>query len=105
MKPKPPVKWAGGKGQLLFQFEPLFPERFRVYHEPFMGGGAVFFHLLPEKAVLIDNNPELINFYLVVRDNLNELVTKCTGGISAGDDNFIADTAPWESIALAQRRF
>ncbi|NPV29138.1 MAG: DNA adenine methylase [Firmicutes bacterium] len=74
LKPKPPVKWAGGKGQLLAQFEPLFPARFNVYHEPFVGGGAVFFHLLPERAVLIDNNPDLINFYLVVRDNLDELL-------------------------------
>ncbi|MDH7577858.1 MAG: DNA adenine methylase [Bacillota bacterium] len=74
VKPKPPVKWAGGKGQLLSQFEPLFPKKFGAYHEPFVGGGAVFFHLLPERAVLIDNNPELINFYLVVRESLDELL-------------------------------
>ena len=66
-KPRPPVKWAGGKGQLIPQFEPLFPkESWELYLEPFVGGGAVFFHLLPCKAVLIDSNEELINFYLVV---------------------------------------
>jgi len=72
-KPRPPVKWAGGKGQLIAQFEPLFPIDIDLYIEPFVGGGAVFFHLSPSRAVLIDNNPELINFYIVVRDKLQDL--------------------------------
>jgi len=72
--PKPPVKWAGGKAQLLSQFEPLFPNNFELYLEPFLGGGAVFFHLLPKKAVLIDNNEELVNLFQVIRDNLAELL-------------------------------
>jgi len=75
IKPRPPVKWAGGKGGLIPQFEPLFPKGpWDLYIEPFVGGGAVFFHLLPLRAVLIDNNEELINFYMVVRDNLEELL-------------------------------
>jgi len=45
-----------------------------LYIEPFVGGGAVFFHLLPARAVLIDNNPELINFYRVVKENLEPLL-------------------------------
>ncbi|QUL99287.1 MAG: DNA adenine methylase [Candidatus Fermentithermobacillus carboniphilus] len=74
--PKPPVKWAGGKTGLIPQFEPLFPRKeFGLYAEPFVGGGAVFFHLLPPKAILIDSNEELINFYLVVRNNLEELLS------------------------------
>ena len=74
-RPKPPVKWAGGKGQLIPQFEPLFPkEGYDLYLEPFVGGGAVFFHLSPRKAMLFDSNDELINFYLVVRDHPEELL-------------------------------
>ncbi len=73
-KPKPPVKWAGGKGQLIAQLGPLFPSDFDLYIEPFVGGGAVFFHLSPPKAVLVDSNPELINFYIVVRDKLQDLL-------------------------------
>lgn len=76
-KPKPPIKWAGGKGQLLKQFAPHFPKKgFRKYGEPFLGGGAVFFYLQPSEAVLIDSNFELINFFLVVRDKLKELMKK-----------------------------
>jgi len=74
-KPKPPVKWAGGKGQLIPQFEPLLPKNaYRLYIEPFVGGGALFFHLLPSKVILIDNNKEIINFYLAVRDYLEQLI-------------------------------
>lgn len=71
---KSPIKWAGGKAQLLSQLRPLFPKRFNLYLEPFIGGGAVFFGLQPDRAVLIDSNFELINFYQVVKNNLDELL-------------------------------
>ena len=76
---KPFLKWAGGKQQLLAQYQDLFPQRPRRYFEPFVGGGAVFFHFwttgrLPEKVFLFDNNKELINAYRAVRDELDELL-------------------------------
>ncbi len=63
---KPFMKWAGGKQQLLTQYEAYFPVGFKRYFEPFVGGGAVFFHLwsmgrLADKIFLSDNNEELIN--------------------------------------------
>ncbi len=67
----PPIKWAGGKGQLLPQMQRYFPTTFHRYHEPFLGGGAVFFHLIPQRgseAFLSDRNEELINFYRVLRE-------------------------------------
>jgi DNA adenine methylase len=73
--PRSPVKWAGGKNRLLIQILPLLPDRFDFYMEPFIGGGAVFFRLMPTRAVLIDSNDELINFYQVVRDQLEALLT------------------------------
>lgn len=75
VKPKPPVKWAGGKSQLLSQLRPLYPDRFGLYVEPFVGGGAVFFDLQsPGRAVLIDGNSELMNFYRVLRENPEALL-------------------------------
>jgi DNA adenine methylase len=71
---KPPIKWAGGKTQLLSQLRPLYPKRFNLYLEPFVGGGAVFFDLRPDNALLLDSNFELINFYQVVKNNLDELL-------------------------------
>lgn len=73
-KPHPFLKWAGGKRQLLGQMERYFPRTYNKYMEPFVGGGAVFFHLLPARAILIDDNVELINCYKVVKENLAELI-------------------------------
>ena len=74
LKASPFVKWAGGKGQLLVQLQPYFPDTFQRYIEPFLGGGALFFHLQPKRAVLGDSNPELMEAYQVVRDQVEELM-------------------------------
>jgi DNA adenine methylase len=76
---QPFLKWAGGKGQLLDQYEPYFPqEPMRGYYEPFVGSGAVFFHLrgrgLFETHYLSETNVELLNCYRVVRDRLEDLI-------------------------------
>ena len=82
-KPKPFVKWVGGKRQLLKQFRELGlypPEAFNpitnTYHEPFVGGGAVFFDLLPKNAKLSDLNNELVITYNVIKNNVEELINK-----------------------------
>ncbi len=59
----PFVKWAGGKRQLLPQIKERMPEKFNNYYEPFVGGGAVIFELLPENALINDINRSLINAY------------------------------------------
>ena len=74
-KPKPFLKWAGGKSQLLPEIAKRMPLNYDRYLEPFLGGGAVFFSLLPIQACLIDINDELINTYRVVRDNLDALIS------------------------------
>lgn len=80
-KPKPFVKWVGGKRQLLRQFRELGlypPEDFNpitnTYYEPFVGGGAVFFDLLPKNAALSDLNNELVITYNVIKNNVDELI-------------------------------
>jgi DNA adenine methylase len=79
--PEPFLKWAGGKRQLLEQFERHFPPpgTYGVYHEPFLGGGAVFFHLRPARAVLSDLNSELVEAYQVVRDDVEEVIRRLRG--------------------------
>lgn len=80
---KPFVKWAGGKTQLIDKIDQSIPSRLKnskfTYIEPFVGGGAVLFHILNnypnlEKVVINDINTDLINTYKTIRDNVNELI-------------------------------
>ncbi|NJK38410.1 MAG: DNA adenine methylase [Oscillatoriales cyanobacterium RM2_1_1] len=72
--PRPFLKWAGGKAKLISQYTPYFPQQFRTYHEPFLGGGAIFFHLNQQHAVLTDINQELVNVYRCVRDQVEAVI-------------------------------
>ena len=64
----PFVKWAGGKRQLLPQIKERMPETYNNYYEPFVGGGAVNFELLPANALINDINKALINAYQQIRN-------------------------------------
>ena len=72
----PFLKWAGGKRQLMPEIRKMLPRGVanHPYYEPFIGGGALFFELLPKRAVINDYNEELINVYTVIRDNPSELI-------------------------------
>lgn len=76
--PRPFLKWAGGKSQLIQQYISYFPKNFQTYHEPFLGGGAVFFYLYRYQsniqAFLTDINPEVINAYCCVKNNVEQLI-------------------------------
>lgn len=69
----PVLKWVGGKRQLLPFIEKRIPV-FSTYYEPFMGGGAVLFHLQPKSAVVNDVNAELINLYTIIKERVEELI-------------------------------
>lgn len=71
---RPFLKWAGGKGKLVADILKRLPPTYRHYHEPFVGGGALFFALRPARAFLSDVNEELVTTYQVVRDNLDDLI-------------------------------
>lgn len=75
---RPLLKWVGGKAQLKGQILELLPKKFNTYHEPFFGGGAIFWALAHEgrfeHAVINDWNPELINLYTVVKHCALELM-------------------------------
>lgn len=76
---KPIVKWVGEKTQLLPQIRERLPINFnkydhQKYYEPFLGGGAVLLDLNPTTAAVNDINPELINMYIQIRDNVEEVI-------------------------------
>lgn len=80
---KPFVKWAGGKTQLIDKIDQSIPKRFKkikfTYIEPFVGGGAVLFHILNkytnlEKVVINDINTDLIDTYKTIKSNVDELI-------------------------------
>lgn len=71
---EPIVKWAGGKRQLLPELKHRLPNNITRYVEPFIGGGALFFDLNIDNAVINDTNKELINVYTSVRDMTDELL-------------------------------
>lgn len=75
---QPFLKWAGGKWAIAPQIVSLFPKdaRQRVYREPFLGGGAMFFYLRPERAFLSDALGDLINAYNTVRSSVEPLIKR-----------------------------
>ena len=79
---RPLLKWAGGKRQLLNSLSGYYPTAFDRYVEPFVGSGAVFFHLAGtgrltgRVAVLCDVNADLIGCYLAVRDRTGEVIAE-----------------------------
>ncbi|WP_254272950.1 DNA adenine methylase [Haloarcula marina] len=70
----PVLKWAGGKRQLLDELYGRFPRSYDHFHEPFFGGGALFFDIEPDNGTINDTNSRLINFYKQVRDRPRELI-------------------------------
>ncbi len=90
--PKPFVKWAGGKRQLIPEIEKHLPEKFSSYYEPFLGGGALLFHLLSEnknlKGYVSDLNSDLILAYVTIRDNLNGLLKS----LQKHSNNYFSDS-------------
>lgn len=77
--PKPFVKWAGGKRQLIPILNENLPETFGTYFEPFLGGGALLFHMLTErqsqKCSISDLNSDLVLSYTTIRDRVEDLIT------------------------------
>lgn len=75
---KPFLKYVGGKTQLLNVIREKYPQEIEEYCEPFVGGGAVLFDVLnnynPKKVLINDINSELINTYIQVRDNVNNII-------------------------------
>jgi len=109
---RPFLKWAGGKARLIEQYKPFLPKEFDGYHEPFLGGGALFFYLAPrlkaegKKAFLSDLNPELVNVYTCVRDRVQALITRLAEHEQAHSEAHyysVRATLETDSVARAAR--
>ncbi|MCL2822799.1 MAG: DNA adenine methylase [Polyangiaceae bacterium] len=76
---KPFVKWVGGKRKLVPNLLRLIPKQFGNYFEPFVGGGALFYAILPQRAFLSDANERLVRAYRGVRDNVEGVIQRLRG--------------------------
>lgn len=72
---KPFLKWAGGKTQLLPELSKHVPNEYNKYIEPFIGGGAFYFHLNPREAVIADLNYELVLTYKTIKSSVEEVIS------------------------------
>ena len=105
---RPIIKWAGGKGALLKQIAPFFPEStdYQRYFEPFLGGAAVFFHLQPPQSYLFDLNADLVELYTMVRDDVEGVIDALTPHHNARDyfdEVRVQDTATLSGLERAAR--
>ncbi len=90
----PVLKWAGGKRQLLGDFAELLPRKINSYCEPFIGGGALLFHLQPSKAFVNDVNKDLICVYTVIKNNVDDLAEELKK--YRNDEEFFYEVRSWD---------
>jgi DNA adenine methylase len=103
-KPRPFLKWAGGKALLLPFILEHVPSQFNRYFEPFLGGGALFYSLSPKTSFLSDLSEDLINTYLQVRDNPKKVIELLKGMRYEKKSYYeIRATRPHEKISRAAR--
>ena len=103
---EPFLKWPGGKRWLVHQYASLFPSQYRRYLEPFLGGGAVFFHLKPQRAVLSDTNGELVNAYQCLKKHAKAIDKRLSDLQRKHNDTLyyrIRETRPTGAIEQAVR--
>jgi DNA adenine methylase len=102
--PAPFLKWAGGKSQLLAAYAPHLPAETDPYFEPFLGSGALYFHLVAggrvRRARLSDTNEELVNAFLVVRDRVDELLRELARPTYVHDEEAYYAIRAWQPTAL-----
>lgn len=103
---QPFLKWAGGKRQVLPRLLPYVPERWSRYHEPFMGGGALFFELNARTAradswaVLTDNNERLVRTCHAIRDQLPEVIEILLHHAERHGEEWFYEVRGWDVDAM-----
>jgi DNA adenine methylase len=90
----PVLKWVGGKRQLIHEIEKYIPLKYTTYYEPFIGGGAILFHLQPKKAIVNDVNSELVNLYKVIKDDVEALILDLAK--HRNEEDYFYDIREWD---------
>ena len=98
---RPLLKWAGGKTQLLPELLAKAPKRFGKYIEPFFGGGAVFFSLRPNGAVVADSNPELVNLYQSVANSVEVVIERLRSCSNTEETFYVMRALDWTKMEKA----
>ncbi len=96
---KPILKWAGGKTQMLSELLPRIPQTYGRYIEPFFGGGALFFSLNPDQAIISDSNPELINMYLQIAHNVDQVIECLQKYENTSEMFYEVRSLDWQSLS------
>lgn len=105
-KNKPFLRWAGGKNWLTKYLPFLIGDLdYNDYHEPFLGGGSVFFNLLPNVPHLSDSNEELINCYIGLRDNSDQVIEQLSEWIVSEEDYYKIRKLSPASVPVKSARF
>lgn len=99
---KPVLKWAGGKSQMLDILTPLVPKNYGKYIEPFFGGGALFFSLIPQQSVIADSNPELVNLYRTISENVDELILSLQKHVNDKDYFYEIRKRDWTGLSTVE---
>lgn len=99
---KPILKWAGGKTQMLGELIPKVPTSYGRYIEPFFGGGAMFFALQPENAVIADSNPELINMYRQVASHVEDVIKYLRTYENTSEMFYAVRSLEWTALPKAE---
>jgi DNA adenine methylase len=103
---KPILRWAGGKSWLVKELDRFLPKTFNDYHEPFLGGGSIFFNLRPRnKSFLSDVNPDLINAHSQIRNNPDGILQVLQSFRNTVDDYYQIREANFSSPIEKAARF
>lgn len=99
---KPILKWAGGKTQMLGDIMPKIPANYGKYIEPFIGGGALFFALNSNQSVIADSNPELVNMYQQVANNVEKVIEYLHQYRNTKEDFYSVRELEWNLLSKAE---
>lgn len=101
---KPFVKWAGGKRQLMAEIVKYKPKTYKKFIEPFVGGGSVFMELQNNKTVINDFNSELINTYIVIRDNVDGLIQELEKHKKNDSKEYFYELRAWDRDGTLEKK-